>query len=219
MWHPPIPRSSSPPSPAWWPSWPIPIRVGRRVVGVLNVESSSPLTDQQVEESHVVALGHAGTARRGRGRAPRLRAPPAGPLEHRAVDAHRRRPHRDGQHPAVVRRSPVCRRPCSPCRACATCSTSRPSRARSARRCGTCPVTCWPSSLADIEHVSSCMSSGDDDGLSKPAMAMLREAGASSIAAFPVRSSELGHGLLDAGRPRARRPRTRGARGDGAPRP
>ena len=48
----------------------------------------------------------------------------------------------------------------------------------------------------DLEQVSSCMSSGDDDGLAKPAMTVLRHAGASSMAAFPVRSSELGSGLL-----------------------
>ena len=40
------------------------------------------------------------------------------------------------------------------------------------------------------------MSSGDDEGLSRAAMSSLREAGASSIAAFPVRSNELGTGLL-----------------------
>ncbi len=48
----------------------------------------------------------------------------------------------------------------------------------------------------DIDQVSSCISSDDDQGLSKPAMISLRDAGASSIAAFPVRSAELGHGLL-----------------------
>ena len=48
----------------------------------------------------------------------------------------------------------------------------------------------------DLDQVSSCMSSGDDDGLSKPAMTVLRRGGASSMAAFPVRSTELGHGLL-----------------------
>lgn len=48
----------------------------------------------------------------------------------------------------------------------------------------------------DLEQVSSCMSSGDDDGVSKAAMMALRQAGASSMAAFPVRSAELGTGLL-----------------------
>ncbi len=48
----------------------------------------------------------------------------------------------------------------------------------------------------DLANVSSCLSSGDHDGATTPAMDNLRLAGASSIGSFPVRTNELGDGLL-----------------------
>ena len=48
----------------------------------------------------------------------------------------------------------------------------------------------------DLSRVSSCLSSGDHAGASTPPMDSLRLAGASSIASFPIRTSERGDGLL-----------------------
>lgn len=49
---------------------------------------------------------------------------------------------------------------------------------------------------ADLSRVSSCLSSGDHAGATTAAMDSLRLAGASSIACFPVRTSEMGEGIL-----------------------
>ncbi len=58
------------------------------------------------------------------------------------------------------------------------------------------PASVLVALASDLDQVSSCLSSGDHAGLTTEAMANLREAGASSIAAFPVRMNETGQGLL-----------------------
>lgn len=173
----------------------VPIRVGRRTVGVLNVESTSPLDDSAIEETHMVALA----------------------IEERLTevgaeldDSALHRLARSNNELATLTEvsfieTAATRMACeisglsSALLAMPSVRDSLDIRALQGplgpdlRRLSGDVLT----GLAnDVEHVSGCMSSGDEQGLSNSAMAMLREGGASSIAAFSVRSVELGQGLL-----------------------
>lgn len=173
----------------------LPIRVGRRTIGVLNVESTRDLTDADTEEIHLVGL------------ALEQRLEEVGvALPDTALHRLARANNELSALTEAVHIELACTR-----LACeiATFSSAllampgpqglperRSVQGPLASELSLVPAPTLAELSRDLEDVSSCISTGDDDGLSKPVMTFLRNAGASSIAAFPVRSAELGHGLL-----------------------
>ena len=173
----------------------VPIRVGNRTVGVLNVEGTTPFTESVIDEVHFVALAmqdrleEVGTALEDSAlhRLARANLELATLTEVRLIEmaSTRLACEISGLSSAMLampgdREMPEMRAlqgPLGP----ELRTLTGPALADLTR---------------DLEQVSSCMSSGDDEGLAKPAMTVLRSAGASSMAAVPVRSTELGHGLL-----------------------
>ena len=173
----------------------VPLRVGNRTVGVLNVESTSELPDTVVDEVHFVAL------------AVQERLEEVGvALEDSAL--HRlARANSELATLTEVRliESAATRLACEISGLSSAMLAMPGARDLPEVRALQGPLgaelrTLTGSALAeltrDLQQVSSCMTSGDDEGISKPAMDTVRSAGASSMATFPVRSTELGNGLL-----------------------
>jgi diguanylate cyclase (GGDEF)-like protein len=173
----------------------VPVHVGRRAVGVLNVESASELPENLVEEVQLVALAM-------EERLAEVGVELEDSALHRLARANTELSTLTEGHLIEMASTRM------------ACEISGMSSAMLAMpgsaempelKALQGPLGAELRSLSgptmaelsrDLEQVSSCMSSGDDDGLAKPAMTVLRHAGASSMAAFPVRSSELGTGLL-----------------------
>lgn len=173
----------------------VPLRVGRRIVGVLNVESTSPFPAGVVEEVELLALameehlGHVGAE-----------------LEQSALHRLARANVELSTLVDIGQIENACTR--------LACEISGLSSAMLAMtdEDGAFHVRALQGPLAgelrslpepvlgqlaqSLEKVSSCMSSGDHHGLSNPSLVEMRDAGASSIAAFPVRPGELRAGLL-----------------------
>ena len=173
----------------------VPVKVGRRTIGVLNVESTSPITEADVEEIHLVAMAM-------EERLEEVGAELPGSALHRLA--------RSNTELAMLTQTNLIEM-ASTRMACEISGLSSGLLAMPGVR-DVLEIKAMQGPMGpelrklsgqvlaelahDIDHVSSCISSGDAQGLSKPAMTMLRESGASSIAAFPVRSAELGQGLL-----------------------
>ncbi|WP_436795162.1 EAL domain-containing protein [Actinospongicola halichondriae] len=173
----------------------VPLRVGRRMIGVLNVESTEEFDDVLVAEVELVALAME----------QRLEVVGA-KLEQSAL-------HRLAQ--ANVELSSLndisqiehacARLACEISGLSSAVLTMTDDRGVHVVKTVQGPLSAELSSLpahvlitlrADLERVSSCLTSGDNDGLTSVAMDSLRAAGASSIAAFPIRTTETGEGLL-----------------------
>lgn len=173
----------------------VPLRVGRRMIGVLNVESTSPLEPAMVEEIELFAFAM-------EQRLEVVGATLAQSALHRLAIANVELSALD----EVSQIESACTR--------LACEISGLSSAMLAMTDGSGghvvaalqgPLSTELRDLSapvlvdladDLSRVSSCLSSGDHAGASTPAMDNLRLAGASSIASFPVRSKELGEGLL-----------------------
>ncbi|MDZ7675738.1 MAG: EAL domain-containing protein [Acidimicrobiales bacterium] len=173
----------------------VPLRVGRRVVGVLNVESRSPFPSGVVEEIELLALAME----------ERLETVGA-EIEQSALHRLARANVELSTLVDVAQIENSCTR--------LACEISGLSSAMLAvaDESGGFDVRALQGPLApelrsfpepilaqlagSLEKVSSCLSSGDDQGISNPELLEMRDAGASSIAAFPVRPGELSPGLL-----------------------
>ena len=173
----------------------VPLRVGRRVIGVLNVESTEPLDPAFVSEVELVALAME----------QRLEVVGVG-LDQSALHRLARANVELSALEDAAQIESACTR--------LACEISGLSSAVLTRVDGSgehvvvalqgplsgdlrgIPAPVLQALAADLEHVSSCLSSGDHAGLTTEAMDNLRGAGASSIASFPVRTKETGPGLL-----------------------
>ncbi len=173
----------------------VPLRVGRRMIGVLNVESSEALDGALVAEVEVIAF------------AMEQRLETVGAvLEQSAL-------HRLAQANVelsglgdVAQIENACVRLACEISGLSSAVLSMTEASGDhvvsalqgplANELRTVPASVLISLSSDLEEVSSCLSSGDHNGLTTEAMDSLRKAGASSIAVFPVRTSESGHGLL-----------------------
>ncbi len=173
----------------------IPLRVGRRTIGVLNVESTGPIDDALVADARRIA----------RAMEQRLESVGAS-LEQSAL-------HRLAQ--ANVELSSLTDAAQIE-QACArlACEISGLSSAvltmtddagvhvvktvqgPLSPELRLLPPAMLTSLREDLERVSSCLMSGGGHGLASMAMETLRDAGAASIAAFPIRTKERSQGLL-----------------------
>ncbi len=173
----------------------IPLHVGRRAIGVLNVESTRPLTESDIDEAHLVALAV-------QERLEVVGAELPTSALHRLARSNTELAMLTDAHLIEMASTRM---------ACEISGLSSALLAMPSVRdmldikalqgpLGSELRALSGPMLAELAHdidaVSSCMSSGDDEGLARPAMSLLRESGASSIAMFPVRSTELGQGLL-----------------------
>lgn len=173
----------------------VPLRVGRRVIGILNVDSTEPLDPALISEIELVAfameqrlevvgatLEQSALHRLARANVELSALTEASQIENACIrlaceisglsSAVLTRTDETGEHEVVALQGPL----------------SGDLR--------DIPVPVLQSLSADLENVSSCLSSGDHAGLTTEAMDNLRAAGASSIASFPVRTKETGQGLL-----------------------
>ncbi|MGK2929362.1 MAG: EAL domain-containing protein [Acidimicrobiales bacterium] len=173
----------------------IPVRVAGRIIGVLNVESTSPLGDAAIEGAHLVAL------------AMEERLTEVGAtLESTALHRLARSNIELSTLTEVCFIETAASRLACEISGLSSALLAMPSVRDSLEiRSLQGPLGADLRNLSghvlaelsrDVEHVSCCISSGDGQGLSNSAMAMLRESGASVIAAFSIRSKELGQGLL-----------------------
>lgn len=173
----------------------VPLRVGRRVIGVLNVESTEPFDDaivgdvemtgfamEQRLEAVGATLDQSALHRLARANVELSALTDVSQIENACIrlaceisglsSAVLTKTDAAGDHVVTALQGPL--------------STELRE----------IPAPVLQSLSADLERVSSCLSSGDQGGLTTEAMDNLRQAGASSIAAFPVRTSETGQGLL-----------------------
>jgi diguanylate cyclase (GGDEF)-like protein len=173
----------------------VPIRVDRRTVGVLKVESSSPLSDNAVEEIELTALAM-------EGRLAEVGVDIADSALHRLA---RSNTELSTLTEVGLIESATTRMACEISGMSSGLLAMPGVQEALVVKALQGPLgpelrslsdTVMAELARDVEQVSGLISSGDDRGLSKPALASLRDAGASSIAAFPVRSVELGQGLL-----------------------
>lgn len=173
----------------------VPLQVGRRMIGVLNVESTSPLDPAVVQEIELFAFAME----------QRLEAVGA-TLEQSALHRLAIANIELSSLTEVSQIQHACTR--------LACEISGLSSAMLATTNGSgghvvsamqgplstelsdIPAPVLADLAADLSRASSCLSSGDNTGTSTPSMENLRRAGASSIATFPVRASEFGDGLL-----------------------
>lgn len=173
----------------------VPIRVGRRTIGVLNVETTRPFEDSDTAEVELVALAL-------EQRLEEVGVALPDTALHRLARANNELSSlTDAGHVELA-----CTRLACEISSYSSALLAMPGpQGLPERTAVQGPLASELSSLPaaslgelgrDLADISSSMSTGDDEGLSKPAMTLLRQAGASSIAAFPVRSVELGHGLL-----------------------
>ena len=173
----------------------VPVRIGRRTVGVLKVESTSPLTERDEEEIHLTALAME----------ERLGEVGAGMDDSALHRLARSNTELAALTEVELIETAATRMACEISGLSSGLLAMPGVRETLEMKALQGPLGPELRSLSDdvmaglardVELVSGLMSSGDDRGLSKPAMGLLRDAGASSIAVYPVRSVELGQGLL-----------------------
>lgn len=173
----------------------VPIRVGRRTIGVLNVEATRAFDDSDAAEVELVALAL-------EQRLEEVGVALPDTALHRLARANNELSSlTDATHIELA-----CTRLACEISAYSSALLAMPGaqglpertavQGPLASELSSVPAVSLGELGRDLADISSSMSTGDDEGLSKPAMTLLRQAGASSIAAFPVRSTELGHGLL-----------------------
>lgn len=173
----------------------VPLRVGRRVVGVLNVESTEAFAPGVVEEIEVMVLAM-------EERLEQIGAELEQSALHRLARANIELSTLDdvGQiENACTRLACEISGLTSAMLAMTTDGGGFAIRALQgplAAEMRSIPMALLTELCAGLDQVSSCLTSGDDDGVPNPAWQTLHDGGASSIAAFPVRSTELGYGLL-----------------------
>lgn len=173
----------------------VPLRVGRRMIGVLNVESTQPLDAALVAEAEVIALA---MEQRLEVVGATLDQSPLHRLAQASVELSALTDVSQIEN-ACIRQACEISGLSSAMLAMLDESGEHAVKALQgplSLELRGIPASVLVALAADLARVSSCLSSGDHGGLTTEAMDELRRAGASSIAAFPVRTQETGQGLL-----------------------